>query len=111
METIIIKLDSRKLKNPDLDIRYLLPEAVEKLTKEKVYDNGYDYLNNHEIAIWLAADSAKGRYAEVIELMKKKKFCGNNLSETAEVYISEQENAELESCEKVYPQGDKDTVK
>ena len=38
-----------------------------------------------------------------IRLIKEEKFADNDLSETAEIYISETENAELDSCRKVYP--------
>lgn len=103
MGTIIITLDSKEMKNPDLDIIYQLPDKVEKYTKGKVSDNGYDYLSNTLIGIWLKTDSARESYESVVELMKKKKFCGNDLSKTAKVYISDKETAELEECEKVYP--------
>lgn len=103
METIIIKLDSRKLENPDLDIRYLLPDAIEKYTDNKVGDNGYDYITDMELGIWLETEDAKANLSSIIRLLKEKKFCGNDLSGTAEIYISSDEAAELEKCEKVYP--------
>ena len=95
MGTIIITLDSKEMKNPDLDILYRLPEKVEKYTKGKVSDNGYDYLSNTLIGIWLEADSAQESYESVIKLIKKKKFCGNDLSKMAKIYISEKDCAEL----------------
>lgn len=103
METIIIKLDAGKLDNPDLDIIYQLPEKVEEITDGKVYDNGYDYLTNQVLAVWLAADCAAERYLNIIELMRNETFSENDLSKSAEVYISEKENAELDECKKVYP--------
>lgn len=103
METIIIKLDSEKLKNPDLDILNMLPERIEEYTNENVTDNGYDYLSDTEIAIWLAADSAKDRYKNVVELIKNEKFSNNDLSKTAEIYISEKDTADIDDCKIVYP--------
>ncbi len=103
METIIIKLDSRKMKNPDLDIRYLLPDAIEKYTDNKVCNNGYDYISDTEIGIWLETQDAKGSLDLILKLLKKEEFCQNDLSETAEIYISSAETAEFEKCEKVYP--------
>ncbi len=35
MQTIIVKLDAGKLANPDLDIRYKLPEKIEAFTAGK----------------------------------------------------------------------------
>ena len=45
MQTIIVKLCPGKLQNPDLDIRYRLPDAVEGYTEGRITDNGYDYLD------------------------------------------------------------------
>ena len=45
MQTIIIKLDSEKLINADLDMRYKVPDYIETYTDGVVTDNGYDYVN------------------------------------------------------------------
>ena len=103
METIIIKLDSKKLENPDLDIRYDLPDRIAEYTDNKVTDNGYDYLTDTELAVWLAAEDAEKAYGDVVELLKKEKFCDNDLSATAEVYVSKEPNADINKCRRVYP--------
>lgn len=56
MQTIIIELNSELLDNPSLDIIYQLPVYVEKATDNKIYDNGYDYLDDKRIGIWLACE-------------------------------------------------------
>ena len=33
MQTIIIVLDAQKMTNPDLDIRYILPDRIEEYNK------------------------------------------------------------------------------
>ena len=98
MQTIIIKLDSRKMENPDLDIRYTLPERIEKITSGRIADNGYDYITNYELGIWLATENAHEMFPTVTEIIRN----DNNLK-SAEVYISDMENAELNECKKVYP--------
>ena len=103
METIIIKLDSTKLENPDLDILYDLPDRIAEYTGNKVTDNGYDYLTNTELAIWLAAEDAEKSYGDIAQLLKKEKFCDNDLSATAEIYVSGEANADIGKCRKVYP--------
>jgi len=103
-QTIIIKLDSQKMKNPDLDIRYTLPDRLEEVTEGRITDNGYDYLSNTVLGIWLEADNAEEGVKEVIELLEKEKFLENDLSQTAEILISEKESAEPEECRKVYPE-------
>ena len=103
METIVIKLDSRKLENPNLDILYDLPDRIAEYTDNKVTDNGYDYLSGTELAVWLAAEDAEKSWVDIVGLLKKEKFCDNDLSATAEVYASGEANADIGKCRKVYP--------
>ncbi|MDE6678537.1 MAG: hypothetical protein K2K02_05805 [Ruminococcus sp.] len=102
MQTIVIKLDSRKMKNPDLDIRYILPERIEKITSGRITDNGYDYITDTELGIWLATENSSETFSDVIGIINKEMFCNNDLSESAEVYISPKENAEFNECTQVY---------
>lgn len=96
MQTIIIKLDSRKMENPDLDIRYTLPDRLEKITG--IYDNGYDYITEYELGIWLETENAEKMFSVVAEIIRN----DSNLK-SAEIYISDNENAELNECKKIYP--------
>ena len=86
MQTIIIKLDSQKLVNPDLDMRYTIPDYIEAYTDGVVTDNGYDYVNEdgNELAIWLDTQDAAAQVQNVIHCLKTKRFCGNDLSQTAQ---------------------------
>lgn len=102
MPTIIIKLYPDKLENPDLDLRYLIPDRIEEYTHGAVTDNGYDYLDKNALGIWLAAETAGESYQSVIELIKNEHFLNNDLSKSAELYISENEAEELENCTRVY---------
>ena len=45
MQTIIILLDPSKLVNPDLDLRYKIPDCIEEVTDGRIQDNGYDYID------------------------------------------------------------------
>lgn len=103
MQTIIIKLDSQKLVNPDLDMRYTIPDYIETYTDGVVTDNGYDYVNEDgtELAIWLDTQDAAAQVQNVIHCLKTKRFCGNDLSQTAQIYISEQDCAEIDQCTEV----------
>ena len=103
MQTIIIKLDSRKLSNPDLDIMSYLPVRAEEYTNDAVSDNGFDYLDNDVIAVWLDTENVKENAEKVIELIKSEKFCDNDLSQSAEIFISEEDCAEINVCEKIFP--------
>lgn len=103
MQTIIIVLDSEKMKYPDLDIRYTLPERIEAYTNHQITDNGYDYISDTRLALWLATSDSKKNVRMVINLIKTETFLKNDLSETADIFISEKECAELEHCCKIYP--------
>ncbi|MDE6363473.1 MAG: hypothetical protein K2L86_04295, partial [Lachnospiraceae bacterium] len=97
MQTIIIKLDAQKLINPDLDMRYTVPDYIETYTNGVVTYNGYDYVNESgtELAIWLDTADAASQVQNVIHCLKTKRFCGNDLSQTAQIYISDKDCAEL----------------
>lgn len=103
MQTIIIVLDPEKMNNPDLDIRYVLPDRIEEYSNGLIRDNGYDYLENDELAIWLETDDAKNNVEKVIHLITSELILENDLSKVADIFISEDEAAELEGCCKVYP--------
>ncbi len=103
MQTIIIVLDSEKMVNPDLDIRYTLPKRIEEYTNNIIKDNGYDYLSNAKLGLWLETEDAANNVEKIIQLIKKECFIENDLSQVAEIFISEEECAEIEQCRKVYP--------
>ncbi len=103
MQTIIIVLEPKKMENPDLDIRYLLPERIEEITEGMVRDNGYDYLPNNDLGIWLDAEEANKNAKSIIHLIKTERISDNDLSGAAEIYVSEENCADLDKCQKVYP--------
>ena len=103
MQTILITLDSEKMDNPDLDIRYLLPDRIDEYTEGAVTDNGYDYLDGDVMAIWLETEDAAGNVEKVIKLIESEEILENDLRKAAVVYISEEDCAELGQCQKVYP--------
>ncbi len=107
MQTIIITLDASKMDNPDLDIAYDLPDRIDEYTGGEVRDNGYDYLSGTVLGIWLETDNAAERVNQVIKLLKEERFAENDLSASAEIYISDTECAELDACRKVYPKNAK----
>ena len=113
MQTILIVLDPGKLKNPDLDLRYRVPERLEKVSNSAIRDNGYDFIEVETegeenasgplLGIWLETESAEQNWATVRKVLESKKFCGNDLSASAKIYISTKETAALEDCTLVFP--------
>ena len=106
MQTIIISMDSRKMENPDLDIRYILPDRIEEWSKGAVRDNGYDYIGTSGdiLAVWLETESAEEWWPKIVELLKTERFEENDLSRSAQVLVSQEDAAEYDSCRQVYPE-------
>ena len=106
MAAIVISMDSRKMENPDLDIRYTLPDRIEAWSEGAVTDDGYDYVDQegHILAVWLETEDAEGWWPKVVELLKTEQFEGNDLSRSAVVLIGEESGAEIGQCRQVYPE-------
>lgn len=96
MQTIVIVLDSTKMANPDLDIRYILPERIEEYTNKSIKDNGYDYISGTELGLWLETDDSANNVEKIIQLIKTETFFENDLSNVADIFVSEEECAEIE---------------
>ena len=105
MQTIIISMDSRKMENPDLDIRYTMPDRIEEWSEGAVKDNGYDYTDEdgYGLAVWLQTEDAEAWWPKIVGLLKRERFEDNDLSQSALVLISEVDCAEIDKCRQVYP--------
>ena len=109
MQTIIIVLNPGKLENPDMDLCYCIPERIEDVSGGAIQDNGYDYLDTVKgqpgplMGIWLKTESAEENLPIIIKLFQEEKFKGNDLSMSAEIYISENDTEEIENCTLVFP--------
>lgn len=106
MQTIVISMDARKMENPDLDIRYSLPDRIEEWSQGAVKDNGYDYTDDTGcvLSVWLQTEDAEVWWPKIVELLKTEKFEDNDLSQTALVLVSQEANAEIGQCRQVYPE-------
>ena len=104
MQTIIVKLDIKKLTNVDLGISDRIVERAEKASGGAVSDGDYGYFSpDGSAAVWLGSENAAEGAQLLAELFGTEKFCGNDLTAAAEIYISEQEHALLFDCTRVYP--------
>ena len=99
MQTIVILLDPGKLINPDLDLRYLIPDRIGDLTDDYIDREGSGPL----LGIWLETGDAAQSWPAIAKLFHEEKFSDNDLSLSAEIYISEKEAADVEDCTLVYP--------
>ena len=88
MQTIIVVLDPEKMSNPDLDIRYLLPDRIEEITDGLARDNGYDYFPDNSMGIWLETEDAEKYVSAVIQLIESEQILDNDLSKSAILWFS-----------------------
>lgn len=101
MSTILIKLDPTQLANPDLDIRYLLPDAIIERSNGLVEDDGYDYSQNSPaVYIYLRTDDLERGLAFTLEVIEQIPILDNDLRAGTEVGVGENGNYRL-----VYPAG------
>lgn len=109
MQTIIVLLNPGKLENPDMDLRYCVPDRIQEVSNSVIQDNGYDYIDSEEgqpgplMGIWLETENASENWTMISELFQNEKFKGNDLSKSAQIYISENDTDELENCTLVFP--------
>ena len=103
MQTIIITLNASQMSNPDLDIRYLLPQRIEEYSNGVIKDNGYDYISDNELGIWLSAEHAEEAAEMIVDLISGEHILGNDLTVCCCIYISPAEDAEPSDCRQVFP--------
>lgn len=91
MGSIAIKLDPSKMDNPDLDLRYIIPDKIEELTKGAVKDDGYDYSSDgtNSIIIFLKCENPKKYVNEVLDILRNEDFLDNNIYEVGVVAIDD----------------------
>ena len=107
MQTIIVLLNPGMLENADLDLRYRIPDRIEEVSNSLIQSNGYDYIDTEDgepgplMGIWLETENEWHieRY-----LFKREKFIVNDLSLSAQIYISEKDTDDLENCVLVFPE-------
>ncbi len=109
MQTIIVVLNPGKLENADMDLRYSVSDRVEEVSGSLIQGNGYDFIDTEDgepgplMGIWLETENARENWHIVSELFQSEKFLGNDLSLSAQIYISENDTDDLENCTLVFP--------
>lgn len=88
---MVIKLSPSKLRNPDLDLRYLIPGKIQELTHEETTDDGYDYLNDDEnsMLIFLETKNPKEDVIKVLDIIKEEDCLGNRIYDAGIVAIDD----------------------
>jgi hypothetical protein len=80
MHTIVLRLDPRLLDNPDLDIRYLLPDLLAERSGGVIADAGYDYVGDHPLLlVFLKAASHRPALACILDVVENVRVLNNDL--------------------------------
>lgn len=109
MQTIVVLLNPGKLKNPDMDLCYCVPDRIQEVSGGAIRDNGYDFIDTEEgqpgplMGIWLKTEAAGENWPVIQKLFETERFKENDLSVSAEIYISEEDAAPVEKCRLVFP--------
>jgi hypothetical protein len=77
MPEIAIRLDPEALPNPQADLRYLLPEALEERAPELLREDGYDYDSTNRMLIFLATSDLGAELAVVLAALEELEILGN----------------------------------
>ena len=77
---IAILLDPSQLHNPDLDIRYVIPETLVDRAPGLFLNNGYDYVkDSKQLLLFLRATDLTRATTEVVRLIENEKVLENDL--------------------------------
>lgn len=78
--TIELRLDSRVLANPDLDLRYIIPETIEARSQGTIRSDGYDYEGDMStMVVFLVANDVSTALTTIRDVLDGAVWLGNDL--------------------------------
>jgi hypothetical protein len=80
VHTIAIKLHAEDVANPDLDIRYVLPELLKERSGGIISDDGYDYVgDDNDLVLFLKVTDLQRAVACINGVLTGDRVLGNDL--------------------------------
>lgn len=80
MAEFAIRLDPGNLSNPDLDIRYRLPDLIIERSGGVIVDNGYDYgTDNDTLFLFLKSDDVQAAQKAILDVVENVRVLDNDL--------------------------------
>lgn len=83
MTTLLLRLDPTQLNNPDLDLRYRLPDLLAERTGGDVAYDGYDYAEHpartHYLVLFLKTSDLDVALPVVLDVIENVRLMGNDL--------------------------------
>lgn len=97
MISLVLTLDPRELKNPDLDLRYVVPDMLTAQSHANINDNGFDYEDREGdsaplMAIFLTANDLNSARSTITNFVLHERVLENDLSQAAMLYLEEEGN-------------------
>ena len=76
--------------NPDLDIRYHLPDVLAAIPESTIKNNGYDYSDDEPplLMIYVLSDDPDSDLKLAIEYLEQHQMFDNNVLDAATIYTS-----------------------
>jgi hypothetical protein len=88
MPTILVRLDPRRLDNPDLDVRYALPDLIHEKSCGLVMDDGYDYVGDVPyLLLFLKTENVEQGLPWVLSVLEHDESLGNDFLRAAVVAV------------------------
>jgi hypothetical protein len=101
MPVVAIRLDPAALANPDLDIRYVLPDLLTERSAGLILDDGYDYAGSKPyLALFLKCNEVEPAVACIVDVIEHVRVLDNDLRTGAAVGIRSGDGWDV-----VYPRG------
>ncbi len=112
MPSIVIRLDPAKLDNPDLDLRYDIPDLLAQRSDGVISDDGYDYeVEGGAMHIYLATTDNTRALPFVLTLLLEDRLHGNRLADAATVAVSDVPAVDALEFRVVYPAGNNEVIR
>ena len=89
MTTLTIRLDPAALDNADVDLRYVLPDALAERSGGFLRADGYDYEDDDVMVVFLEVDAPDVRRAVgfVRDELSQQTYLGNSLADVARLAV------------------------
>lgn len=92
MTNLVLTLDPELLSNPDLDLRYAVPDLLAARSNGNIKDDGYDYEDQEGaggplLAIFLSVDDLPAALKTIGQVVGKEEVLENNLAPAAALYV------------------------
>jgi hypothetical protein len=96
---LVLRLDPQLLENPDLDIRYVLPDLLAQRSGGLISDDGYDYAGSGNVLLlFLRTTNLGPALACVLDVIQNVRVLENDLRRGVVVAIQRKSGHEV-----VYP--------